>query len=415
MKFGLDLRCLPNDGSEGAGVSHATRELCSRLVSNPSIEWIAFEPKGADFNVAQRARVVYLADGSGGSLRSAVRQNACDTLFVPSGAVPWGLGIPAIPWIHDLTILDHPEWFPESWLRRQYTTRLVLRGIKKAPVVFAVSEYTKAAIVRNTGIEAEKVVVTGEGGDGELARLSDLDVSKIKIQAAQFVKDKRKIESRYVLALGTVEPRKNLAMLIRAWYKTTGNRSLDLVVAGLWGWKCDDVRREISNLPSDLKKRFHRIEKLTDNDKRGLLMAASAVAVPSWEEGFGLVALEALQAGTPVVVSNRGALPEVVGDVGRTVDPGDEDAWANALIDVAASGKVERRKIFNSVGLAAAVDALRGKTSQSHLSKQGGIVFGKEPAGFSTADGFKELRQRASNFSWEKSAGIVLDNLRRLK
>lgn len=414
MKFGLDLRCLPNDGSEGAGISHATRELCSRLVLNPSIEWITFVPKGADFNVAQRVRVVYLADGSGGSLRSAVRQNACDALFVPSGAVPWGLGIPAIPWIHDLTILDHPEWFPESWLRRQYTTRLVLRGIKKAPVVFAVSEYTKAAIVRNTGIEAEKVVVTGEGGDGELARWSNLDVPKMKIRAVRYVKEKWKIESSFTLALGTVEPRKNLAMLIRAWSKIQDN-GLGLVVAGRWGWKCDETQREISNLPIESKNRFRRIEKITDNDKRQLLLAASTVVVPSWDEGFGLVALESMQAGTPVIASDRGALPEVLGDAGRTLDPADEDAWTRTLSDVATPSGVERRKIFNSVGLAAAVDALRGKTSQSHLSKQGGIVFGKEPAGFSTADGFKELRQRASNFSWEKSAGIVLDNLRRLK
>lgn len=155
----------------------------------------------------------------------------------------------------------------------------------------------------------------------------------------KYCRDKWGIESPFVLALGTIEPRKNLAMLIRAWKKTlTPNpsptlqeRIVDLVLAGRNGWKFEDVQREIESLDVEAKRRFHRLENFSDDDKRQFLLAAGAVAIPSLDEGFGLVALEALQAGTQVIASNRGALPEVIGQAGLLLDPEDEEAWAEAL------------------------------------------------------------------------------------
>ncbi|MFA6504136.1 MAG: glycosyltransferase [Patescibacteria group bacterium] len=162
MLIGLDLRCLPKDGSEGSGVAHAARALCLQLMRDESVEWKAFVAQGVTFT-GNKSCVIELGDDAGKTLRRALKQNPCDILFVPSGAISPGLGVTAVPWVHDLTIFDHPEWFPQSWLKRQITTRLFLRGIKRAPVVFAVSEYTKRAIVRIANIPESRVVVTYEG------------------------------------------------------------------------------------------------------------------------------------------------------------------------------------------------------------------------------------------------------------
>ena len=145
MKLGLDLRCLPTDGSEGAGVAHAARSLCSRLCERKDIEWLAFVPKGTKWEASKK---INLENTDGASLRRALAFSPCDLLFVPSGAIARGLNIPAVPWVHDLIIFEHPEWFPQSWFKRQMTTRLFLRGIKSAPIVFCVSEYTKKAIIK---------------------------------------------------------------------------------------------------------------------------------------------------------------------------------------------------------------------------------------------------------------------------
>ncbi|MHB8831317.1 MAG: glycosyltransferase family 4 protein [Patescibacteria group bacterium] len=329
------------------------------MIKEKPIDWQAFVVKGSVWQASPRYE---LADGQSKTLKKALSENPCDILFVPSGAVSYGLDIPAIPWVHDLIIFDHPEWFPESWLHRQLTTRLFLRGIKRAPIVFAVSEYTKQVIIRHARISPKKIMVTHEGGDGQLT--INNEQLTIKKSASEYCRGKWGIVGQFVLALGTVEPRKNLAMLIRAWKKSGG--ALDLVIAGRNGWKFEDATREIKSLTSSEASRFHRIEDLNDDDKRQLLMAASIVVVPSLDEGFGLVALEALQAGTRVIASNRGALPEVVGQDGVLLDPEDEKAWTDTL---------------------------------AH-----------SPSPTNAGEGSKQ----AQKFSWEKTAKVVLEGLKRL-
>ncbi|MDD2785935.1 MAG: glycosyltransferase family 1 protein [Patescibacteria group bacterium] len=368
MLIGLDLRCLPNDGSDGSGVAHAARALCLQLMQDESVEWKAFVPRGAVFTLSvilakagiqyneidsneslrlrqkdDKKKVVELSDNSSKSLRRALKQNPCDILFVPSGAISPGLGVTAVPWVHDLTIFDHPEWFPQSWLKRQITTRFFLRGIKRAPVVFAISEYTKRAIVRIANIPESRVVVTYEGGDETLRLIKNYELrikNSNQNSSKEYCQKKWGIKSPFILALGTVEPRKNLAMLIRAWKAALNplraepsgqERGVCLAIAGRDGWKFEDVNREIRNLKSDEASRFYRIKDFNDEDKRQLLLAADAVAIPSLDEGFGLVVLEAMQAGTRVIASDRGALPEVVGDAGLLIDPTDEGGWTKAL------------------------------------------------------------------------------------
>lgn len=397
MIVGLDLRCLPDRGDDGAGVAHAARALCAEMIKDHSIKWQAYVPRHAEWDTESRHD---LYQRSSQALKQAIRETPCDLLFVPSGAVSPGLPLPAVPWVHDLIIFDHPEWFPQNWFKRQLTTRLYLRGIKQAPMVFAVSEYTKQAIIRRAGLSADKVMVTGEGGDETLDSIKNDELRIKKSDARIFCLRKLDLPCPFLLCLGTIEPRKNIAMLIRAWKAVlTSNKTKDklsLVIAGRDGWRFEDVKQEIARLQEEVRPYLYRVEKIMDDQRRQLLLAAQAVAVPSLDEGFGLTALEALQAGTPVLASDRGALPEVVGDAGTLLDPTDEKAWTQAMLNL---GQAECPKVFNSAGLGAVVQAIKGA---------------KNIAPVMTIGSSGKRQRQAEKFSWEKSARVVLDGFHHL-
>ncbi len=345
--IGVDLRCLPRDGSAGAGVAHASRALCEALTSNverrtSNVDMRFYVPEGADWQVGD---VVKLKDATGGSLRKAFKDKPCDLLFVPGGSIAPAVNMPTIPWVHDLIIFEHPEWFNQPWWQRRMTTYLFSKGLRRAPAILAVSEYTKSQIVKLLKIDPEKIVVTYEGGDSTLrvnnkeqtTTLYELRGSRLinnKVGAKEFCERELGLGRGFVLCLGTVEPRKNVGMLIRAWKKARQKsaQAPDLVVAGTNGWKFEDVEAQIKSLNATEDQFFHRYRSVTEEQKRILLLAADLVVVPSLDEGFGLVALEAMQAGTPIAVSNRGALPEIVSTAGMIIDPQDEDAWATALL-----------------------------------------------------------------------------------
>lgn len=361
MVVGIDLRCLPADGSAGAGVAHAARFLTEALLFlDVSWEWRLYIPSGADQNSfsfpltkgEKKGVSVVLPDASGTTLRRALREHPCDILFVPGGSVAPFLSVPTIPWVHDVAIFDHPEWFPQSWFQRFKTTMMFRRGIKKAPVVFAVSEETKRQIVKKFHIAPQKIVVTLEGGDPYL--------SVIPAKAGTHPRP-------FVLFLGTIEPRKNHSMLLNAWRIVFSSlpKKMELVIAGASGWKCEGCLREIEKTPH-----VRRIENVTDEKRRELLRSADLVVVPSLYEGFGLVALEAMQAGTALIASNAGSLPEVVGDGGVLIDPNDVNAWAEAMRSLLVD------------------DAKRQR-----LAEKG--------------------RTRAKDFSWEKTAAIVVNQMKK--
>jgi glycosyltransferase involved in cell wall biosynthesis len=310
-------------------VAHAARFLTEGLLKQDvPWDWLLYVPVGAGFPRPGRGDRAPTKDATGSALRVAIRSCPCDLLFVPSGACGPGISVPQIPWVHDLAIFDHPEWFPESWFGRQITTRLFARGLGRAPVIFAVSEETKNQIVVHLKINPKKIVVTHEGGDPSLKKLEAISS---KLEAA----------NSFCLAVGTIEPRKNFGMLARIWsdvFKKTGRR---LVIVGKKGWGNVSIKEE------------NGIEILYDVDeeeKRQLIKSADIVLVSSLYEGFGLVALEAMQAGTSLISSDRGALPEVVGDGGLLLSPEDEFSWKKEVIrllkdDVARIQQAEKGKL----------------------------------------------------------------------
>ncbi|HEU0051254.1 MAG TPA: glycosyltransferase family 1 protein [Patescibacteria group bacterium] len=301
MRIGFDLRSLPSDGSAGAGVAHAAHELWTAVLKRQSeIEWIGFAPKGA---AVESSKIVWLKNSSGASLRSALKSHPVDALFVASGAVPLGLSIPVYPWVHDLAIFSHPNWFPQSWFKRQLTTRLFLRGLRQAAHLFAVSENTKREIKRVAGIPEKKISVLYQGTE---------------------LKFRHERRQPYALIMGTVEPRKNIPFILKLWPKISDRikPEPELIIAGANGW---------GSVPIPENNLIRRIERISNADVAHLTAQAMVALVPSFYEGFGRGALDAMALGTPVITSDQGALPEVIGTGGQIISLNQPDQWVKAI------------------------------------------------------------------------------------
>ena len=314
-RVGVDLRGLTQKPM--GGIARAAKEL-----------WETWQKDFSD------AELVGFFEGNAWTLRKQILASGVDRLFCPTGAVPPFCPVPAVPWVHDLAIFDHPEWFPQNILRRKMTTSLVLRGIRKATTVLAVSEDTKEAIVRIAGIEAGRIEVTYQGvvcrPESDEGPHSD---------GMRFFTPFRMTQQNYALILGTVEPRKQPSWVASWWEEVNCSVGLDLVVAGPTGWGGEEARLQTVAGKASWFQRVHEVDETT---KTELIKNAACVLVPSLHEGFGRVALEAMALGTPVIASDRGALPEVVGDGGRLLDPMDPEGWIRTIREVVDSEAVRR-------------------------------------------------------------------------
>src|SRR5260370_7060609 len=133
------------------------------------------------------------------------------------------------------------------------------------------------------------------------------------------------VPERFILFVGTIEPRKNLLTLLDAWAMMRDRP--DLVIGGGWGWTYEPIRERMSRLGD----RVHHLDRLEPAQLPAVYNLARVLAHPAWYEGFGLPPLEAMACGTPVVVSDTSSLPEVVGEAGLVLPAGDADAWRKAL------------------------------------------------------------------------------------
>lgn len=216
--------------------------------------------------------------------------------------------------VHDLTFLHYPQFCTADVL--QYPD-LVRRALAGGAWVHTDSAFVRQEVIDLLGAPEERVVAVPLGvtapPSGDAARGRDLAGG-----------------DRFVLALGTVEPRKNLPALVAAFdLVAEGDPEVRLVVAGPDGWGVEAYAAAVER--AGHRDRIVRVGFVSEQARGDLLAAAAAVAVPSHYEGFGLSAAEAMAAGVPVVASDRGSHPEVVGDAGLLVPPDDVPGLAAAL------------------------------------------------------------------------------------
>ena len=217
--------------------------------------------------------------------------------------------------VHDLTPLHFPQWCRPA--ARAYPD-LVRKAVSRGAWVHADSGFVAGEVTDMLGIPAERV------------RTVHLGVPPLQGHHRPLRSPLPDWVTSYVLAIGTVEPRKDLPTLVRAFGRLAGaHPGLALVIAGSDGWGGADLDEAVTACPA--RDRVLRLGWVDDEARDALTGAATVFAYPSRYEGFGLSPLHAMAAGTPVVASDCGALKEVLGDAARLVPPGDVDALAGAL------------------------------------------------------------------------------------
>ena len=267
-------------------------------------------------------------------------------LYHEPSYLPFAFNGPTIITIHDLSHMRYPDTHPRSRVRMM--DKMLPKAVVSAARILTDSKFTRQEIISVFGIHPSKVHTVHLGVSRNYRPLTPLQT--------EFCLQKYQLSHGfYILAVGTLEPRKNLLQLFRAYQKLpdTIKQKYPLVVAGMKGWLIEGIESELRSL--ELKGQI-RLLGYVPEDLLPLLYAGAAMLVyPSLYEGFGLPPLEAMACGTPVITSNRSSLPEVVGNAALMIHPEDVLGLAESILklieDPAEHAKksrlgIERARLF---------------------------------------------------------------------
>ncbi|HEX3099445.1 MAG TPA: glycosyltransferase family 1 protein [Patescibacteria group bacterium] len=278
----------------------------------------------------------------------------CNVLFMPNwNMLAVGPNTKVVLTVHDLS----PQLLPQYYnlkARAWHWFINIPKLIKRADKLIAVSEFTKLSLVEKLHIAPDKITVAPLGVDHENFH------ANLKVDRLREVRNHYNLPGDFVLFVGTVEPRKNLARLVEAMEQL--NEPIALVIAGRLGWKYSALLKQIEQSPK--RRSIILLGYVPEADKPYLMKLARVFAYPSMYEGFGLPVLEAMAVGTPVLTSNVSSLPEVAGDAALLINP------------------------YNSTEIAEGIKRLHlDKPLREHYITKG--------------------LERSKQFTWEKCASIV--------
>jgi glycosyltransferase involved in cell wall biosynthesis len=251
----------------------------------------------------------------------ALRKERVDLLHALAFVTPLLSPCPAVVTIYDLSFLLYPESFKRS--KRFYLGLFTRLSARRARRIVAISKSTKRDVVRLVGVSPEKVEVVYCGIDDAFCPLAEDQVAAFRA--------KRGLPERFILFVGTIEPRKNITRLVEAFatLRFCDIATLKLVIGGAKGWFYEDVFARVEELGLEGQVMFPGYIPISELPL--WYNAAELFVYPSLYEGFGLPPLEAMACGTPVVAASTSSLPEVVGEAGLTVDPLDVEELAEAM------------------------------------------------------------------------------------
>ncbi len=293
-----------------------------------------------------------------------MRRDGVQLVHGPANSLPLHtFGVPGVVTIHDLAIYEHPEWFPAG---QWFATRVVVpSSIHRARAIICPSTTTLKAIVRHFHVDPQRCRVIPHGVETEFS----LPVSTA-VRAE--LTTRYALPDRYLLQVGTVQPRKNYVTSLRALARIPVEQRIPLLVVGGFGWKYDDVVDAVRELQLEQWVRFVGYAGMPELP--GLYQMAQAVVFPSLDEGFGLPVLEAFAAGTPVVASNAGAIPEVAGGAALLGPPSDDQALARNLLRLLTDGALRERQV--AAGRARAALYTWSRSAAAHRAVYESVVSG---------------------------------------
>jgi glycosyltransferase involved in cell wall biosynthesis len=360
MRFAVDAHAI---GRHLTGNEVYVRSLLNAIgAQDRDCEFIAYvSAEEARSHVPSRIRTRRIARNPflrlGFDLCRKVREDRPDLLHVQYTA-PLGCPVPVVVTVHDVSFLEHPEYFKRG--RAWQLQQTVSRTVKRAAKILTGTEYARSSILKVYGdVEEDKVVVVPYAAARQFRPVS--------FEAATHtVRDRFGIRNPFILSVGDLQPRKNQIGLIRAFAKLARAHPQlrhDLILAGKETWFAEQVRDAAK--ASGIADRIHFSGFVTDADLLQLYNACDVFAFPSFYEGFGLPALEAMACGRAVVCSNTTSLPEVVDGAALLFDPYAVEEIARAISDLLFDRELKAR--MERLGLQRAVHFSWQKTASQTL------------------------------------------------
>lgn len=238
--------------------------------------------------------------------------------------------------VHDLNFLYYPQYLTAE--SRRYYNDQIEWAVERADLISADSHHTRQDLIEQLNVPPEKVKTVHLAANPIYER--GYGSAEIEQTLAQ-----HNLPRDFLLFVGTIEPRKNLPTLLRAYYDLRHDAGIELplVLVGRRGWLSDDVFALIEQL--QLTQCVRHLTGVFDEQLAHLYHAAALLVLPSHYEGFGLPPLEAMHCGCPVVTSDRGSLPEIVGDAGFLLDADDIPIWIDTLYHVLQDSNVRAKMI----------------------------------------------------------------------
>ena len=336
MRVGLDAHMV---GHGETGNENYVANLLLALDRCPRDEVVAYLRRPSDWPTStpprhvqvRRLRPPHDSTRLAFGLALAARTDRLDVLHVTYHAPLW-TPCPFVVTVHDLSFKRFPQFFRP---RDRLLFRLLMpTSLRRAALILTGSENTRRDLVEFFPETRGKVVVTAYAAGEEFRPIQDPQL------LAGFCQ-RNGIDPPFFLALGSINPRKNLRRLIQAWDRAQSACSLGtLVIAGPSGFHHEQVLRMAQSVMDPRRIRF--IGQIAARDLPLAYNAAQALIYPSLYEGFGLPVLEAMACGTPVLASNVSSIPEVAGEAGWLFDPTNVDAMAEALIRISKEPEFAR-------------------------------------------------------------------------
>ncbi|MEW6582975.1 MAG: glycosyltransferase family 1 protein [Actinomycetota bacterium] len=300
-----------------AGVGRYVTTLADALAAVPAVEvQRVAAPAGGRVAAGLRREAVYYPAGLG---RLARRRRA-DVVHCPGPSGPRRMPVPLVVTVHDVIPLRFPHLFTR--VNAAHFRLVAAPAARRAARVIVSTEFTGREVADLLGVDPRRIAVTPWGID---PRFHPVPVDRDDLAR------RHGLPPRYVLCVGTLEPRKNLVTLLRA-FREVRRRHGDVALAAVGGagWRDDELLAALGGAPEGVV----RLGFVPDDDLVALYAGASCFAFPSLYEGFGFPPIEAMACGAPVVASDASCLPEVLGDAALLVAPHDEAGLAGAITRV---------------------------------------------------------------------------------
>lgn len=346
MRIAVNARFLLKNRLEGIGLF--THEVVRRMVQqHPEHEFILFfdRPFDPSFVFGENITPVVLFPPARHpflfvwwfewSVRKALKKYKADVFFSPDNFLSLGTDVKTVLVTHDLAHVHYPNQV--SFLQRLYYQFFTKKFNQRAKQIVAVSEFTKADLVKQYSIAPAKISVSGNGCREIFKPLQPIEIQAVRKEFAE--------GKPYFYYIGAVHPRKNVHRLIAAFdqFKTATGAPHKLLIAGRFAWQAGEVKTafDVAKHQPDI----HFLGYVSDEVSAKLMGAAIALVYVSLFEGFGVPLLEAMHAEVPIVTSNVSSLPEVAGNAALLVDPNSVEEIAEAMRRISADDELCQRLV----------------------------------------------------------------------